>query len=155
MTLNVNQPTDQVIASELPQYIREGREEINSVSTVVTGDVGKTVLALPARAVILSVGTDVGAYDREIILVTGASGSSIVAIYYGTAGQVKTFVFLDSFVDMTDGLKSNGQLYLNHLPALSNYSPQEGAVLSLVNIGGNGSSNHGYWKELYRNNPVK
>ena len=153
MTLDANKPTDQVSISELPQYIREDRVEINSMAG--SGNVGTTNLTVPAGTTQLSIGTDLGAYGLEIVIIDAAAAGVLTHILGGSEGQVKVFVFQDALIDLTDGPKSGGQFYLNHLPALSNYSPQQDATLALVNVGGDGALDHGYWKELYRTNPVK
>ena len=153
MTLDVNQPSDQILVSELPSYIREDRAAINAVSG--SGNVGVTELEVSPGSKALTVGTDLGSYGFVIVKITGAAAVTLATILGGIEGQVKVFVFQDSNISFTDGPKSGGQFYLNHLPALSDYNPQQDAILALVNVGGDGSSNHGYWKEMYRTNPVK
>ena len=153
MTLDVNRPTDQTLVSELPSYIRENRVEINSV--IGPGNVGTTDLTVPAGTTQLVVGTNLGTYGLEVVIIDAATAVTLTRILGGTKGQVKIFIFQDALIDLTDGPKSGGQFYLNHLPVLSNYSPQQDAVLALVNVDGDGASNHGYGKELYWTNPVK
>ena len=153
MTLDVNQPTDQVLVSELPAYIRAGRAAINAVSG--SGNVGVTVLSVTAGAVSLSVGTELGSYGLELVIITGAGAAVLATILGGTAGQMKVFIFQDANIDLTDGLKAGGAFYLNHLPALSNYTPAQDDILALVNVGGDGAAVHGYWKELWRQTSVK
>ncbi len=152
MTLNVNEPTDQVLVSELPSYIRDDRAAINAVSG--SGNVGFTDLSIVGGTTSLTVGSDLGTYGFEIVKVTGLAAIVLATILGGTEGQVKVFIFQDGNVSLTDGVKSNGKFYLNHLPALSNYVSSQEAVLALVNIGGDGVD-PGYWKELYRTIPVK
>ena len=73
----------------------------------------------------------------------------------GTEGQIKVFIFQDANIDLTDGVKADGKFYLNHLPALSNYTPLQNGILVLANVGGDGATVHGYWKELFRTFPNK
>ena len=153
MTLDTTKPTDQVLNSELPSYIRENRVAINAVSG--SGNVGSTDLTVSAGTTQLVVGTDLGSYGYEIVKITGSGAATITKILGGTEGMVKVFIFQDSNIDFTDGVKSDGKLYLNQLPALSDYSPSQDDVIALVNIGGDGASNYGYWKELYRLDAVK
>ncbi len=153
MTLDANQPSDSALVSSLPSYIRADRAEINSVSG--SGNVGVTNLALSAGSISIVVGTDVGTYGYEVIIISCATAEIIATMTGGTDGQVKVFVFQDANVDITDGVKSDGKFYLDQLPALSDYTPIQDAVLAVVNIGGDGASTHGYWKELYRIVPVK
>ena len=153
MSLDISEPSDQRKVSELPGYIREDREEINSISA--GGAVAQTDLTVTAGQTSLVVGTDLSAVGLETVLVTGSGVATIAAITGGTDGQVKIFIFQDANVDFTDGTKADGKMYLNHLPVLSDFSPQQDDVLALRNVGGDGASVHGYWKELYRTLAVK
>ena len=139
--------------SALPAYIREARAAINSLSG--TGNVGVTNLTIPAGTVALTVGTDLGNYGYEIVVVDAAAAVNIANILGGIEGQVKVFVFIDNNIGMVDGLAVNGALYLNQLPALSTFNAQTNDVLALVNIGGDGATVQGYWKELHRQIAVK
>jgi len=151
--LDVNKPTDQVIVAEISAYIREDRVEINSISG--SGNVGFTDLSIAAGVTSLTIGTDIGTYGFEVIKVTGLAAITLATILGGSTGQVKVFVFQDANVNLTDGAKADGKMYLNQLPALSNYAPQQDDVIVLVNIGGDGATVYGYWKELYRTTSVK
>ena len=153
MTLNVNEPTDQRMVSELPTFIREDRAAINAVSGA--GNVGVTDLTVLVGTTILSVGVELGTYGFETVKVTGVGVSTLLTILGGTEGQVKVLVFQGTNVRITDGAKAGGAFYLNQLPALSNFNPQQDDVLALVNIGGDGASVYGYWKELYRALSIK
>jgi len=153
MSLDTNEPNDQRAVNELPSYIREDRVEINSISG--SGNVGSTELEVTAGATSLSVGTELGSYGLEFIKCTGAGVATLTTILGGTEGMIKVFVFGDANVRLTDGPKLTGQFYLNHLPALSDFLPQLDDVIALVNIGGDGASVYGYWKELMRQIAVK
>lgn len=153
MTLDVNAPNDQALVSELPSYIREDRVAINAVSG--SGNVGVTNLEVAAGSTSITVGSDLGSYGLEIVIISAAGAVTLDSILGGTDGQVKIFIFQDALIDLTDGPKADGQFYLNHLPALSDYSPAQDAVLALCNVGGDGATDHGYWKELFRTTPVK
>jgi len=153
MTLNVNEPADTELVSALPSYIREDRAAINSISG--GGNVGFTDLEIAGGTTSLTVGSDLGIYGFEVIKATGLAAISLVSILGGIEGQVKVFIFQDANISLTDGPKSDGKFYLNHLPALSDYDASQSDVLALVNIGGDGATNHGYWKELYRTIAVK
>ena len=155
MTLDTSKPTDQTPNSEIPTYIREDRVAINANSPGA-GNVGVTILSVGAGVSFLTIGIDLGTLSYEIVILSGAGAAILGSILGGTNGQVKVFVCQDNRIDFTDGAKVGGQFYLNHLPALSNYAPQQDAVLALVNVGGDGgATTHGYWKELYRTDPVK
>ena len=153
MTLDASKPTDQVTVAELPTYIREDRAAINAVSGA--GNVGVTNLIVAAGTTSLVVGTDLGVYGLEIVIITGAAAIVLATIIGGTEGQIKIFIFQDANIDMIDGVKADGKFYLNQLPALSNYTPQQDDVLAISNVGGDGASVHGYWKELFRTASIK
>ena len=153
MSLDVNKPEDQVNVNELASYIRENRGAINALS--VGGSVAQTDLTIAAGQTSLTVGTDLSAVGLETIVVTGSGVATIATILGGTDGQVKIFIFQDANVSLADGTKSAGKMYLNHLPALSNFSPQQDDVIALRNVGGDGASVYGYWKELFRTLSVK
>ena len=153
MTLDVNKPTDQAFVAELSAYIRENRVAINAISGV--GNVGVTDLTVAAGVVSLVVGTDLGLYGLELVIITGAAAITLATITGGTEGQIKIFIFQDANIDMTDGVKADGKFYLNQLPVLSDYTPQQDDILAIANIGGDGASVHGYWKELFRTGSIK
>ena len=156
MTLNVNEPTDQRLVSELPSYIRENRVDINAFEDT-GGEIADTDLTITigTTALAIGVGLDLGLAKLETVKITCPGVSVISQIRGGTAGQIKIFIFQVNSISFTDGLKTNGALYLNQLPSLSNYAAQQDDVIALLNIGGNGASTYGYWKELWRQLSVK
>ena len=151
--MDATKPTDQDLVSDLPAYIREARAAINAFSS--GSGVGVTKLTIAAGSVALTVGTDLGRYGYEIVIVDAAGIVSIANILDGIQGQVKIFVFQDSNISIVDGHPLSGAFYLNQLPALSSFNAQTNDVLSLVNIGGDGVTVQGYWKELFRQNAMK
>lgn len=154
MSLDTNKPEDQVMVSQLPSYIREDREEINSISA--GGAVAQTDLVVSAGQTSLSVGTELSAAGLETVIVTGGGVAALETILGGTDGQVKVFIFQDANIDLVDGnVKINGRFYLNQLPAASNFEAQQDDVVAMRNVGGDGASVYGYWKELYRTLSVK
>ena len=151
--MDATKPTDVEIVSALAAYIREARAGINALSG---GDgVGVTVLTIAAGAVALVVGTDLGLFGLEVVIVDAAAAVNIAKITNGVQGQVKVFVFQDSDIKFVDGLAVDGKIYLNQLPPLTSYTGHIGDVIALVNVGGNGSTVQGYWKELFRTEAVK
>jgi hypothetical protein len=151
--MDATKPTDVENVSALPAYIRETRAAINALSAG-TG-VGVTELTIPTGTVSLSVGSDLGTFGFEIVIVDAEAVVNIANILGGVQGQVKIFIFQDNNVRIVDGLAANGAIYLNQLPALSSFVAQANDVLALVNIGGDGSTVQGYWKELFRQNALK
>jgi hypothetical protein len=151
--MDATKPTDVELVSALPAYIREARAAINALSS--GSGVGVTELTSPAGTTSLTVGTDVGRYGFEIVVIDAAAAINISSIVGGAQGQVKVFVFQDNNISVVDGLALNGAIYLNQLPALSSFAAQANDVLALVNIGGDGSAVQGYWKELWRQVALK
>ena len=151
--MDVTKPTDVELISALPAYIRETRTAINALSG--GGDVGVTNLNAPAGTTSLTVGTDVGRFGYEIVIISAAAAINLSSILGGIEGQTKTFIFQDNNISVVDGLALGGAIYLNQLPALSSLVAQAGDVLTLVNIGGNGSTIQGYWKEISRQIALK
>lgn len=154
MTLNASQPTDQVLVSELPGYIRADRSEINSV--VSASMMGQTDLIITVGTTSLSVGTDLSVAGYETVAVTGTGVSVLETILGGSDGQVKVFMFQDSNVSMNDGnVKELGKFYLNQLPAGADFDAAQDDIIAYRNIDGDGASVYGYWKEMYRTISIK
>ena len=154
MTLDITKPTDQCLVSEIPGYIRENRVAINAFES---GDAEytTTIINLSTGTTTLVVGTDIANVDMEIILISALGACVLENITGGTAGQIKIFVMQDSDISFTDGVKSEGKFYLNQLPALTDFNAAQDDTLALVNVGGDGVSNSGYWKEFNRQLSVK
>ena len=151
--MDATKPTDVELVSGLAAYIREVRASVNALSG---GDgVGVTVLNVAAGAVALTVGTDLGLYGFEIVIADADGVVNIANIYGGVQGQTKVFIFQDSDIKLVDGVASAGKIYLNQLPALSSYTGHVGDVIALVNVGGDGSTVQGYWKEIFRTEALK
>lgn len=157
MPLDPAKPTDQELNSTWPWWIRAVHTYINALeSSIPSGSaINVTNLIVAAGDSALSVGIDISALLFEIIFINGAGPAVLQYLYGGSNGQVKIFIHQSALVSWKDGAKSGGQIYLNHLPILTDFNAQDGDVLALVNVGGNGSTNHGYWKELYRQVAVK
>jgi len=141
------------MVSELPSYIREDRAEINSL--VSGSGIDVTTLIVPLGSTLLTVGVDLAVAGLEVLIISGTGASVIETIRNGSEGQIKIFVFQDNNISLKDGLKSDGKLYLNRLPTLTNLDALQDDVIALVNIGGDGSTVYGYWKELWSMLSVK
>ena len=154
MTIDVTKPTDQCLVSEIPGYIRANRVAINAFES---GDAEytTTTINLANGTTTLVVGNDIANVDMEIILVSAIGACVLENITGGIAGQIKIFVMQDSDISFKDGAKEDGKFYLNQLPVLTDFDASQDDVLALVNVGGNGSSVNGYWKEFNRQLSVK
>jgi hypothetical protein len=154
--LNVNEPSDQCLVAELPYWIRLLAGAINSLGSNPYTDFNVTDLAIAAGSTTIDIGIDLSKTPIEVILTHGIGGASAIQhIRNGTNGQIKLFVFLDSDISFVDGTKDSGKIYLNQLPALSVCAFEPGDAIALVNIGGDGSTEYGYWKEIWRQVSVK
>ena len=152
--MDATKPTDVELVSALPAYMRESRAAINALSS--GSGIGVTELTIAAGAIALTVGTDVGLFGFEVVIVDADGAANIAKILGGTQGQTKKFIFQDSLVGIVDGAAGSGNIYLNSLPALATFAAQTNDVLELVNIGGDGGvTTHGYWKEVSRQIALK
>jgi hypothetical protein len=152
MTLDITKPTDEEIVSMLPYWIRQTRA---AVEDTPGSEVAFTELDISAGTTSLAVGTDLKDADIEVVTVNSTGAIILATIIGGTKGQLKILIFQNSQVSIIDGVKSDGKFYLNQLPALSNFNALIDDVLAIVNVGGDGSSNNGYWKEVWRQISVK
>ncbi len=146
MPLDETEPSAARMVSELSAYIRAAIAGINAVFTATT-------LALTGETS-LTVGTELADVGHETISVTSTGASVLATILGGTSGQMKTFIFGDNNVSLTDGVQSDGKFYLEQI-ALSDFDGDESDILCIVNIGGDGSSENGYWKEIHRTVSVR
>jgi hypothetical protein len=151
--MDQTKPTDQDPLSTHAGYIRETRSAVNALSS--GSGVGKTDLTVALGTVALTVGTELGLFGHETVIMSGAGAAAIATIHGGVDGQIKVFIAQDNNVSFVDGVAGLGHIYLNQLPALSSFAMQLCDVLALVNIGGDGGVNEGYWKELYRQVALK
>ena len=154
MSLNINEPTDQRLVSELPSYIRANRVVINAVEAS-DSEVSNQDLLITAGDTALTVGTDLSISKIELIRITCIGVANIAQIRGGTAGQIKIFIFGSNTISFVDGIKSDGRLYLNQLPVASSFAAQVDDVIALTNVLGDGVTEYGYWKELWRQLSVK
>lgn len=154
MTLNVNEPTDQELNARWPYWIRTLAAAINSIEAQ-DADVTITTLSVSAGDNALTIGIDLTNIPIEFVFISGIGAAEIEYIRGAINGQVKVFIFQDNDISFKDGTKTDGKIYLNQLPVLSTYNAQQDDVLALINVGGDGSSDYGYWKELWRQVSVK
>ena len=152
--MDATKPTDQELISAIPAYIRETRAAVNAV-IAEESDVAITTLTISAGTTALVIGTTLLAVAIEVVKLNSLGAADIAQIRGGTEGQIKIFIFQGNNMTFADGAKALGALYLNQLPVGSLLAAQQDDVLALVNIGGNGSTEYGYWKELWRQISVK
>ncbi len=154
MSLDANQPTDQVLVSELPAYIRAIHAAVNALALGASPLVC-TTLSIVAGDNTLVVGTDLSASTFELVLTSALGAATLEYLRGGTEGDVKIFLMQNNLVSFKDGTKADGKFYLNQLPVLTDFNAQTGDVIAFVNVGGNGALTYGYWQELWRTIAVK
>ena len=148
--LNINDPTDNVLVSNIPSYIRANREAINAL-TGGSIDLHLTTLNILVSTTTLAVNSDLSPNTFEYAMISAESPEIIDTIINGAEGQMKILAFMDDNLSFTDGDSSGGKLLLNQLPAYSTYNFKAGDILALINIGGSGDGcAQGYWRELWR-----
>jgi hypothetical protein len=155
MSLDPNKPTDQELVSMLPWWIRQLVASINAIETEGHVDIVFTELTVSPGVTALVIGTDLSDATKEYIKINSLGVALIGQIRGGTEGQIKTFIFQGNNLSFLDGPKLTGQLYLNQLPVLSPFNAQQDDVITLINIGGDGAGEYGYWKEISRQLSVK
>lgn len=154
MTLSVTEPTDQELNAMWPYWIRTLAAAINAIEDS-SDNITVTTVSVSAGDTALVVGVDLSSMKIEVVLISGVGASAIQYIRGGTEGQIKIFVFQDNDISFVDGDKADGEIYLNQLPVGTTLNAQQDDVIALLNIGGDGSSDYGYWKELWRQISVK
>jgi hypothetical protein len=154
MTLSIVQPTDQDLNARWPYWIRLLAVAINDIEGGVPAVITVTTLTMTAGGTTLFVGIDLSVSAVEVIILSATGPSVLQYIYNGTSGQIKIFMCADANVSFLDGIPSGGRFYINQ-PALSQLDAEAHDVIAFVNIGGNGGSLPGYWKELWRTLSVK
>ena len=152
--MDATKPTDQEIIAAHAAYIREVRVAINTLISGVS-DVAITDLTVSAGTTAIVIGTSLLSVPIEVIKLNSLGVADIAQIRGGTEGQIKIFIFQGNNMTFADGTKTLGAFYLNQLPVGSLFVAQQDDVLALINIDGNGSTNYGYWKEIWRQISVK
>ena len=152
--MDATKPTDQELISSIPAYVRETRAAINTLISGVS-DIAITDLTVSAGTTAIVIGTSLLSVPIEVIKLNSLGVADIAQIRGGTEGQIKIFIFQGNNITFADGTKTLGAFYLNQLPVGSLFVAQQDDVLALINIDGNGSTNYGYWKEIWRQISVK
>ena len=150
MTLDASKPADTNLVSELPAYQRETRAAVNILEDAIAllGAVATvTRLQVTAGQTTIVIGTDLTAIAYEVVFISGTGIAALTDITGGSEGQMKFFIFLDANVSFVRDLT---KIALNQPAVVTSFGNHTGDVLCLVNVGGNGSTVDGYWKEVFR-----
>jgi len=138
------------LVSELDDYSRESREQINDLWKAVQDLAWVAVTSIcdvemSAGQTELVTGVDVSDLLIEVVNLTATAVENLEHITGARAGQIKVIIAGDTNVTVVHNankIKLNGG---------ANYAFTAGDVLCLVNIGGDpGVPTNGYWKELFR-----
>jgi len=146
MTINANQPVDQVLNALWPAYIRENRDEINTLWAALTaGSSAESTHEMGAGEFTLEIGVDIADISLEVINLTGAVAVDLMQITDGSGGMLKIIRAGDGNVTVKHDasyISLNGGVDL----ALT-----AGNIIALVNIGGIPTSSiNGIWYEVFR-----
>ena len=111
----------------------------------------QTAVVTATGASSLVTGISLHNVSNESILLTASAAVGLSTMTLALAGAVKTIIAGDANVTLIQNSASvtGGTLNMN-APVGINLPLQAGDVISFVNVGGNGSTESGYWRELYR-----
>jgi len=110
-----------------------------------------TAVNMAAGQTSLVTGTDINNVRIEVIGLTADAAVNLTTMTLGEAGVVKHIIALDNNITVVQntGSTTGGTFYLNS-PAGVNLAMNIRDVLTVANIGGDGTIVHGYWLELNR-----
>ena len=99
----------------------------------------------------LVTGTNLTNVINEIVHLTADVAVNLTTMTLGLAGAIKTIIAGDDDVTIVQNKTSvTGGTFSLNSPAGVDLEMQTGDVLTVVNISGDGTLVHGYWRELYR-----
>ena len=109
-----------------------------------------TYTAVALTGTSLATGTDINNVIVETLGITAAAPTNLTTMTLAEAGNVKHIVALNDNVTIVDDAGTTGGTFQLNAPAGVDLAMQTGDVLSVVNIGGDGVVDDGYWMELNR-----
>jgi len=148
MSLNASLPADaSTILSELNALIREERAAINALETAVSALGGvitsDTDLDMGAGTTYITNDVDLGDQALEVVNLSADGACNLAEIRGGRAGQIKIFRCTDGNVTFVN---SATNIVLNRT---GNLTSADGVILSLINSGGDPTTNvDGTWYEM-------
>jgi len=125
--------------------------EVFRATGVAPSNATYTPINMTAGQTSLITGTDINNVRIETLGLTADAAVNLTTMLLGEAGVVKHIIALDNDITVIQntGSTTGGTFHLNS-PAGVDLSMQIRDVLSVVNIGGDGTLAHGYWLELNR-----
>jgi len=146
MTIDATAPLGTALVSSLDGYIRDDREQINSLwEAVVAANCTETDHEMGAGEFALVIGTDLEDVILEIVNLTAAAAVDLMQITDGSGGMVKVIKAGDGNVT----IKHNAS-YI-YLADTTDYTMTAGDILVLINSGGDpDTSVNGVWYEIVR-----
>ena len=145
MSIDATLPTGTMLVSQIDDYIREDRLQINLLWDAITAaNSTETAHLMGAGDFSMAVGSDLEDVILEAIVLTGnALGNDLMQITGGSGGMVKVIKAGDANVTV-----KHDASYID-LAGDVDYALADGSVLGLINIGGTTGVN-GVWYELFR-----
>ena len=158
MSVDSSKPTDNDVISEHAARIRAIAALANSNEAaigLISTSVAYTNLTLTAGQTSISIGSGAGNLSTafiELVNIQATGAVTLEDITGGRSGQIKIFIAVDADVSIENDATAitGGKFRLNQIPAINTIDLEIGDVIAFVNIGGDGSTLDGYWKELFR-----
>jgi hypothetical protein len=115
------------------------------------GQISFSNVNMAAAQTALVTGVDLSNVINEIAYITADVAVNLTTMTLGLAGAIKTIIAGDNDVTIIqDKTSTTGGTFSLNTPAGVDLAMQTGDVLTVVNISGDGTLVHGYWRELYR-----
>jgi hypothetical protein len=144
MSIDATLPTGTMLVSQIDDYIREDRTQINLLWAAITAaNSTETTHVMGAGEFSLAVGSDLEDVILEAIGLTAAVAVDLMQITGGSGGMLKVIKAGDANVTV----KHNAS-YID-LTGDTDYAMSSGNILGLINIGGTTGVN-GVWYEVFR-----
>ena len=144
MSIDATLPTGTMLVSQIDDYIREDRAQINLLWAAITAaNSTETDHEMGLGEFDLAIGTDLEDVIIEAVNLTAAGAVDLRQISNGSGGMIKVIKASDANVTV----KHNAS-YID-LAGDVDYALSAGNILGLINIGGTTGVN-GVWYELFR-----
>jgi hypothetical protein len=145
MSIDATLPTGTMLVSQIDDYIREDRLQINLLWDAITAaNSTETAHLMGAGDFSMAVGSDLEDVIIEGIVLTGnALGNDLRQITGGSGGMLKVIKAGDANVTV-----KHDAGYID-LTGDVDYALSDGSILGLINVGGTTGVN-GVWYELFR-----
>jgi len=132
--------------------VTNGTSDITIASTGGgAGQISSSTVNMAAAQTALVTGVDLNNVINEVIHITADVAVNLTTMTLGLAGAIKTIIAGDDDVTIIqDKTSTSGGTFSLNSPAGVDLAMSTGDVLTVVNVSGDGTLVHGYWRELYR-----